>query len=95
MFKISKYSKNFKNFKKFQNFKTTTTKKKTNFKSLVNKGVMQWVLYTDITCLGGVFAKNTSRNTKNEKISEPKGEGNLVSRLVYFASTPPKHDISV
>ena len=26
---------------------------------------------------------------------EPKGEGNLVSRLVFFANIPPKHDISV
>jgi hypothetical protein len=40
-------------------------------------------LYTDISCLGGVFAKNTSRETKN-----------LVSRLVFFANTPPKHDIN-
>jgi hypothetical protein len=51
------------------------------------------VFYTDISCLGGVFAKNTSRETK--KIPEPNGEGNLVSRLVFFANTPPKHDISV
>ena len=51
------------------------------------------VFYTDISCLGGVFAKNTSRETK--QIPEPNGEGNLVSRLVFFANTPPKHDISV
>ena len=38
----------------------------------------------DISCLGGVFAKNTSRETNN-----------LVSRLEFFANTPPKHDISV
>ena len=48
--------------------------------------------YTDISCLGGVFAKNTSQD---EKFSEPNGEGNLVSRLVFFANIPPKHDISV
>ena len=42
------------------------------------------VFYTDISCLGGIFAKNTSRETNN-----------LVSRLVFFANTPPKHDISV
>jgi hypothetical protein len=30
--------------------------------------------------------------SKDEKFSEPNGEGNLVSRLVFFASTPPKHD---
>ena len=29
------------------------------------------------------------------KISLKTGEGNLVSRLVFFANTPPKHDISV
>ena len=28
-------------------------------------------------------------------ICESNGEGNLVSRLVFFANTPPKHDISV
>jgi hypothetical protein len=32
---------------------------------------------------------------RDEKFPEPKGEGNLVSRLVFFANTPPKHDISV
>ena len=41
MFKISKYSKNFKNFK----MSTAKKKKKTNFKSLVNKGVMKWEGY--------------------------------------------------
>jgi hypothetical protein len=30
-----------------------------------------------------------------KKFHEPNGEGNLVSRLVFFANTPPKHDISV
>jgi hypothetical protein len=30
-----------------------------------------------------------------EKFPEPEGEGNLVSRLVFLANTPPKHDISV
>ena len=29
------------------------------------------------------------------KIPVENGEGNLVSRLVFFANTPPKHDISV
>ena len=46
--------------------------------------------YTDISCLGGVFVKNTE---ERRKIS--RDEGNLVSRLVFFANTPPKHDISV
>jgi hypothetical protein len=27
--------------------------------------------------------------SKDEKFPEPKGEGNLVSRLVFFANTPP------
>ena len=45
-----------------------------------------YIFNTDISCLGEVFAKNTSREMKN--IPEPKGEGNLVSRLVFFANTP-------
>jgi hypothetical protein len=40
----------------------------------------------------GICEKYQSRD---EKFPEPKGEGNLVSRLVFFANTPPKHDISV
>ena len=32
---------------------------------------------------------------RKKNIPEPKGEGNLFSRLVFFANTPPKHDISV
>ena len=32
---------------------------------------------------------------RDEKFPEPKGEGNLVSRLVFFTNTPPKPDISV
>ena len=31
----------------------------------------------------------------DEKFPEPNGKGNLVSRLVFFANTHPKHDISV
>jgi hypothetical protein len=30
---------------------------------------------------------------RDEKFPEPNGEGNFVSRLVFFANTPPKHDI--
>jgi hypothetical protein len=30
--------------------------------------------------------------SRDEKFSEPNGEGNLVSRLVFFANTHPKHD---
>ena len=33
--------------------------------------------------------------SRDEKLPEPNGERNLVSRLVFFANTPPKHDISV
>ena len=40
----------------------------------------------------GICEKNLSRD---EKFPEPNGEGNLVSRLVFFANTPRKHDISV
>jgi len=40
----------------------------------------------------GICEKYQSRD---EKILEPNGEGNLVSRLVFFANTSPKHDISV
>jgi hypothetical protein len=36
------------------------------------------ILWTDISCLGGVFTKNTNRETTN-----------LVSKLVFFANTPP------
>jgi hypothetical protein len=47
--------------------------------------------YTDISCLGGVFGKNTSRETK-EKFPEPVGEENLVSRLVFLANTQKSAD---
>ena len=32
---------------------------------------------------------------RDDKFPEPNGKGNLVSRLVFFANTPHKHDISV
>ena len=38
----------------------------------------------------GICEKYQSRD---EKFPKPNGEGNLVSRLVFFANTPPKHDI--
>ena len=31
--------------------------------------------------------------SRDEKFPEPNGEGNLVSRLVFFANTPLKHDV--
>jgi hypothetical protein len=40
----------------------------------------------------GIYEKYQLRD---EKFPEPKGEGNLVSRQIFFANTPPKHDISV
>ena len=40
----------------------------------------------------GICEKYQSRD---EISREPNGEGHLVSRLVFFANTPPKHDISV
>ena len=43
--------------------------------------------------MGGVFAKNTSLETK---FPSPFGSGNFPSLDWYFfANTPPKHDISV
>ena len=33
--------------------------------------------------------------SRDKKFPKPNGKGNLVSRLVFFANTPPKHDISV
>ena len=40
----------------------------------------------------GICEKYQSRD---EQFTEPNGERNLVSRLVFFANIPPKHDISV
>ena len=58
----------------------------------------QWVqrdngiLYKYIMFGRGICEKYHSRD---EKIPEPNGEENLVSRLLFFANTPPKHDISI
>ena len=30
--------------------------------------------------------------SRDEKLPKPNGEGKLISRLVFFANTPPKHD---
>ena len=40
----------------------------------------------------GICEKYQSRE---KKFPKPNGDGNLVSRWVFFANTPPKHDISV
>ena len=50
------------------------------------------VIYKYIMFGKGICEKYQSRD---EKFPEPNGEGNLVSRLVFFANSPPKHDISV
>ena len=51
-----------------------------------------WLLYRYIMFGRGISEKYQSRD---ETFPGPNGEGNLVSRLVFFAGTPPKHDISV
>ena len=50
-----------------------------------------------ILCRYIMFGRGICENyqSRDEQFSEPNGEGNLVSILVFFASTPPKHDISV
>jgi hypothetical protein len=50
------------------------------------------VIYKYIMFGRGICEKYQSRD---EQFPEPNVEGNLVSRLVFFANTPPKHDISV
>ena len=50
------------------------------------------IVYRYIMFGRGICEKYQSRD---EKFPEPKGEGNLVSRLVFFVNTPSKHDISV
>ena len=50
------------------------------------------ILYRYIMFGRGICEKY---HTRDEKFPEPNGEGNLVSRLVFFANIPPKHDISV
>ena len=45
------------------------------------------LLWTDISCLGGVFVEKYQ--SRDGKFHEPKGEENLVLRLVFFANTPP------
>jgi hypothetical protein len=51
------------------------------------------ILYRYIMFGRGICEKYQSRD---EQLSEPNGEGNLVSRLVFFfENAPPKHDMSV
>ena len=52
----------------------------------------KFTLYRYIMFGRGICEKYQSRH---KTFPEPNGEGNLVSRLVFFANTPPKHDISV
>jgi hypothetical protein len=44
------------------------------------------VFYIDILYLGGGICEKYQ--SRDEKYSEPKGEGSLVSRLAFFANTP-------
>ena len=41
-----------------------------------------YLFHTDISCLRGVFAKKYQ--SRDDKFPDPNGEGNLVSRLVFF-----------
>jgi hypothetical protein len=50
------------------------------------------LIYRYIMLGRGICEKYQSRD---EKFPEPNGERHLVSRLVLFANTPHKHDISV
>jgi hypothetical protein len=50
------------------------------------------IIYRYIMFGRGICEKYQSRD---EKFPEPNGKGYLVSRLVFFANTSPKHDISV
>ena len=43
----------------------------------------------------GYLRKIPVERSRDVKFPEPNDEGNLVSRLVFFVNTPPKHDISV
>jgi hypothetical protein len=59
----------------------------------LKKTQIKFTKKTSLTMLGrGICEKYQSRD---EKFPEPNGEGILVSRMVFFANTPPKHDISV
>jgi hypothetical protein len=53
---------------------------------------LKGISYRYIMFRRGICEKYQSRD---EKFPEPNDEGNLVSRLLFFASTLPKHDISV
>jgi hypothetical protein len=50
------------------------------------------ILYRYIMFGRDIYKKYQSRD---EEYPKSNGEGNLVSRLVFFTNTPPKHDISV
>jgi hypothetical protein len=42
-----------------------------------------------------MFGRGICEKSRDEKFPELKGDINLVSKLVFFANTPPKYDISV
>ena len=61
-------------------------------KKIYTNVINNWgIIYKYIVFGRGICGKYKSRD---EKLPKPNVEGNLVSRLVFFANTPPKHDIS-
>ena len=52
--------------------------------------VHAFILYTDISCLGGVFAKNTSRGTNNLRIKHNFVIGCFYLILLYLELPPPR-----
>jgi hypothetical protein len=63
----------------------------TNKSKYLNSRVT-YILNRYLMFVRGICEKYQSRD---EKFPEQNGEGNLVSRLVFFANPPPKHVISV
>jgi uncharacterized membrane protein len=71
------------------------------------KGINGWVIATNISCQSEQFLADYIQiyhawegylrkiPVERRKISWAEWRRNLVSRLVFFASTPPRHDISV
>jgi hypothetical protein len=72
--------------------KNKTLSVKNLYSNTVEFNVQTFILYRYIMFGRGICEKYQSRY---EQFPEPNVEGNLVSRLVFFANTPPKHDISV
>jgi hypothetical protein len=60
------------------------------------KSYLPFLPFTD-TLVTNMFGRGICEKyqSRDEQFPVPNGEGNLVSRLVFFANIPPKHDISV